>query len=85
MERDPPGRQYAASRVYDRLFALHGWTEAQQVIREAAQELGRARPNAFDFERFANDLDTPATNRLLEEDVREARFRGERWVLTGAR
>jgi probable F420-dependent oxidoreductase len=29
--------QYAASRVYDRLFALHGWTEAQERIREAAR------------------------------------------------
>jgi probable F420-dependent oxidoreductase len=29
--------QYAASRVYDRLFALHGWTGAQQRIREAAR------------------------------------------------
>lgn len=29
--------QYAASRVYDRLFELHGWTAAQQVIREAAK------------------------------------------------
>lgn len=29
--------QYAASKVYDRLFALHGWTEAQQRIREAAR------------------------------------------------
>jgi alkanesulfonate monooxygenase SsuD/methylene tetrahydromethanopterin reductase-like flavin-dependent oxidoreductase (luciferase family) len=29
--------QYAASRVYDRLFALHGWTGAQQTIREAAR------------------------------------------------
>ncbi|HWD05739.1 MAG TPA: LLM class flavin-dependent oxidoreductase [Amycolatopsis sp.] len=29
--------QYAASRVYDRLFALHGWTEAQDRIREAAR------------------------------------------------
>jgi probable F420-dependent oxidoreductase len=29
--------QYAASRVYDRLFELHGWTEQQQVIREAAR------------------------------------------------
>ena len=29
--------QYAASRVYDRLFALHGWTEAQQRIRDAAR------------------------------------------------
>jgi probable F420-dependent oxidoreductase len=30
--------QYAASRVYDRLFALHGWTEAQQAIRQAARD-----------------------------------------------
>ncbi|WP_208025781.1 LLM class flavin-dependent oxidoreductase [Amycolatopsis acidicola] len=29
--------QYAASRVYDRLFALHGWTDAQGRIREAAK------------------------------------------------
>jgi probable F420-dependent oxidoreductase len=29
--------QYAASRVYDRLFALHGWSEPQQQIREAAR------------------------------------------------
>ena len=29
--------QYAASRVYDRLFALHGWTDAQERIREAAR------------------------------------------------
>lgn len=29
--------QYAASRVYDRLFALHGWTAAQQQIREAVR------------------------------------------------
>jgi probable F420-dependent oxidoreductase len=29
--------QYAASRVYDRLFALHGWTAAQETIREAAR------------------------------------------------
>jgi alkanesulfonate monooxygenase SsuD/methylene tetrahydromethanopterin reductase-like flavin-dependent oxidoreductase (luciferase family) len=30
--------QYAASRVYDRLFALHGWSGAQAKIREAARE-----------------------------------------------
>ena len=29
--------QYAASRVYDRLFELHGWTEQQQQIRAAAR------------------------------------------------
>lgn len=29
--------QYAASRVYDRLFELHGWSEAQQRIRDAAR------------------------------------------------
>jgi probable F420-dependent oxidoreductase len=29
--------QYAASRVYDRLFALHGWSAAQQTIRQAAK------------------------------------------------
>jgi probable F420-dependent oxidoreductase len=29
--------QYAASRVYDRLFALHGWDGAQQRIRSAAK------------------------------------------------
>jgi probable F420-dependent oxidoreductase len=29
--------QYAASRVYDRLFALHGWAAAQQRIRAAAK------------------------------------------------
>jgi probable F420-dependent oxidoreductase len=29
--------QYAASRVYDRLFALHGWTAGQERIREAAR------------------------------------------------
>ena len=29
--------QYAASRVYDRLFAMHGWSEAQHEIREAAK------------------------------------------------
>jgi alkanesulfonate monooxygenase SsuD/methylene tetrahydromethanopterin reductase-like flavin-dependent oxidoreductase (luciferase family) len=30
--------QYAASRVYDRLFELHGWTTAQQRIRQAARD-----------------------------------------------
>lgn len=29
--------QYAASRVYDRLFALHGWEEQQLEIRAAAR------------------------------------------------
>jgi alkanesulfonate monooxygenase SsuD/methylene tetrahydromethanopterin reductase-like flavin-dependent oxidoreductase (luciferase family) len=29
--------QYAASRVYDRLFALHGWTASQQAIRDAVR------------------------------------------------
>ncbi|GAA2864522.1 LLM class flavin-dependent oxidoreductase [Pseudonocardia halophobica] len=29
--------QYAPSRVYDRLFALHGWEAAQQRIRSAAK------------------------------------------------
>jgi alkanesulfonate monooxygenase SsuD/methylene tetrahydromethanopterin reductase-like flavin-dependent oxidoreductase (luciferase family) len=29
--------QYAASRVYDRLFALHGWSGAQARIRAAAR------------------------------------------------
>ncbi|MCW2809773.1 MAG: flavin-dependent oxidoreductase, F420-dependent methylene-tetrahydromethanopterin reductase [Friedmanniella sp.] len=29
--------QYAASRVYDRLFALHGWSAAQDEIRAAAR------------------------------------------------
>lgn len=30
--------QYAASRVYDRLFELHGWSAEQQVIRQAARD-----------------------------------------------
>jgi probable F420-dependent oxidoreductase len=30
--------QYAASRVYDRLFELHGWTGDQARIRRAARE-----------------------------------------------
>src|ERR1700754_3428087 len=30
--------QYAASRVYDRLFALHGWTDAQERSRAAARD-----------------------------------------------
>ncbi|MDQ1463425.1 MAG: hypothetical protein QOC73_366, partial [Actinomycetota bacterium] len=30
--------QYAASRVYDRLFALHGWSAAQERIRAAARD-----------------------------------------------
>ncbi len=30
--------QYAASRVYDRLFALHGWEAAQERIRAAARD-----------------------------------------------
>lgn len=30
--------QYAASRVYDRLFALHGWDADQQRIRSAAKD-----------------------------------------------
>jgi alkanesulfonate monooxygenase SsuD/methylene tetrahydromethanopterin reductase-like flavin-dependent oxidoreductase (luciferase family) len=29
--------QYAASRVYNRLFALHGWSKEQQLIREGAR------------------------------------------------
>ncbi|MGV9710982.1 LLM class flavin-dependent oxidoreductase [Gordonia sp. NPDC003424] len=29
--------QYAASRVYDRLFALHGWSAEQDQIRQAAR------------------------------------------------
>ncbi len=29
--------QYAASRVYDRLFALHGWSAPQDAIREAVR------------------------------------------------
>jgi alkanesulfonate monooxygenase SsuD/methylene tetrahydromethanopterin reductase-like flavin-dependent oxidoreductase (luciferase family) len=43
--------QYAASRVYDRLFALHGWSAAQETIRQAARDgdagaLIRAVPDA---------------------------------------
>jgi probable F420-dependent oxidoreductase len=30
--------QYAASRIYDRLFEMHGWTAQQQAIREAARQ-----------------------------------------------
>jgi probable F420-dependent oxidoreductase len=30
--------QYAASRVYDRLFAVHGWSDAQLAIRAAARD-----------------------------------------------
>ncbi|GAB89817.1 LLM class flavin-dependent oxidoreductase [Gordonia rhizosphera] len=30
--------QYAASRVYDRLFDLHGWSAEQRVIRQAARD-----------------------------------------------
>lgn len=29
--------QYAPSRVYDRLFEMHGWAEQQQAIRDAAR------------------------------------------------
>ncbi len=29
--------QYAASRVYDRLFEMHGWSAQQRLIREAAR------------------------------------------------
>lgn len=34
--------QYGASRVYDRLFELHGWSEQQQQIRAAARSGDRA-------------------------------------------
>jgi probable F420-dependent oxidoreductase len=34
--------QYAASRVYDRLFELHGWTAEQQRIRQAARDRDNA-------------------------------------------
>lgn len=30
--------QYAASRVYDRLFELHGWSAEQERIRQAARD-----------------------------------------------
>ncbi|MCX4096718.1 LLM class flavin-dependent oxidoreductase [Nocardia sp. alder85J] len=30
--------QYAASRVYDRMFELHGWSAAQEKIRRAARD-----------------------------------------------
>ena len=30
--------QYAASRVYDRLFALHGWEAHQRRLRAAAKD-----------------------------------------------
>ncbi|MGW0035149.1 LLM class flavin-dependent oxidoreductase [Gordonia sp. NPDC003376] len=30
--------QYAASRVYDRLFAIHGWSAEQERIRQAARD-----------------------------------------------
>ncbi|WP_067662141.1 LLM class flavin-dependent oxidoreductase [Nocardia miyunensis] len=30
--------QYAASRVYDRLFELHGWSAEQKKIRQAARD-----------------------------------------------
>jgi len=33
--------QYAASKVYDRLFELHGWTSYQLRIREAARDRDR--------------------------------------------
>jgi probable F420-dependent oxidoreductase len=43
--------QYAASRVYDRLFALHGWADAQHRIREAA----RARDDEAVIEAVPDD------------------------------
>ena len=44
--------QYAASRVYDRLFALHGWTSQQDVIRTAV----RARDYAAIVRSVPDDL-----------------------------
>ena len=70
--------QYAASRVYDRLFALHGWTDAQERIRDAA----RARdPEARDRRR-ARRRARRARRRLPPRRARRRRSRATRRATT---
>lgn len=48
--------QYAASRVYDRLFAVHGWEAHQQRIRAAAKE--------GDLQRMADEVPDEALDAI---------------------
>lgn len=47
-----------------------------QVLLEVANELGTATPDLFQYEDFVAAFGSPNARSALEDDVREARFRG---------
>jgi alkanesulfonate monooxygenase SsuD/methylene tetrahydromethanopterin reductase-like flavin-dependent oxidoreductase (luciferase family) len=61
--------QYAASRVYDRLFALHGWSEAQQTIRQAARDRDTAALIAAVPEAAIDAIAVPTTPNDFAEKI----------------
>jgi probable F420-dependent oxidoreductase len=64
--------QYAASRVYDRLFELHGWTDAQQKIRKAARERDTAALIAAVPDDAIDAIAVPTTPGRFAERIRAA-------------
>ncbi|MBJ7337531.1 LLM class flavin-dependent oxidoreductase [Mycolicibacterium sp.] len=64
--------QYAASRVYDRLFALHGWSKAQQTIRQAARERDTAALIAAVPDAAIDAIAVPTTPGRFAERIRAA-------------
>ena len=58
----------------------------QDVLRGVALDLAVERPDLLDVARFERDLAGPEARAALEEDVREARFRGvQRYPCLGLR
>ncbi|TPG36513.1 LLM class flavin-dependent oxidoreductase [Mycolicibacterium hodleri] len=64
--------QYAASRIYDRLFAVHGWSAAQAAIREAARERDAAAVIAAVPDAAIDAIAIACTPRDFSDRLREA-------------
>ncbi len=63
-------------RLREALFVGGRNISREDVLIEVARDLGDSRPDLFDAERFRGDLGGAEAPAALEEDVREARFRG---------
>ena len=65
-ERVRLGTNIAASRVYDRLFALHGWSAVQDRIRQAARDRDEEAMAAAVPEAAIDAVGVAATLAILE-------------------
>lgn len=73
--QSPPAADVMLRRLREAVMAEGRNIAKDGVLLELAADLAGRFPELFDMPRFDNDFHGPDARRLLEEDIKEARFR----------